>query len=294
MPKLFWVALPLLAALAALGWQWLRGRPPGRRALNLGASLLLLAYVATTAALGIFWVARQQLPVFDWHYLFGYATVLLLALHLWFNFGAVWRWLTRPPARRPAPAPPGPGRRRLLRAGGVLAGGSAAYLLGLRQGREEAGQSAAAQDAAGPGLSGDSALAQVERFHAQSAHSRRGLLTQAPPVSWGEAPPPFKRYPQAPRLALPPPRAPARWPGAAALGVALWHVAGVTAPRAGLNLRASPSSGALFPTELYVIARAVPGLESGAWHYDARGHALEQLPRPAAGAALWELLETSA
>ena len=47
----------------------------------------------------------------------------------------------------------------------------------------------------------------------------------------------------------------------------LWHGAGITAQRGGLALRASPSSGGLFSTELYVIARRVPGLAPGAWHY---------------------------
>jgi len=31
----------------------------------------LFAYFAITTGLGIFWVARQELPVFDLHYLFA-------------------------------------------------------------------------------------------------------------------------------------------------------------------------------------------------------------------------------
>ena len=91
MPKILWVALPLLLAAAFLALQLLRGRAPSRTAINIVSSVLLLAYVATTASLGIFWVANQQLPVFDWHYLFGYGTVLLVSLHLVFNFPTVWR-----------------------------------------------------------------------------------------------------------------------------------------------------------------------------------------------------------
>ena len=93
MPKLLWVALPLLLAAALVGLQLLRRRPLSKRTLNVGSSLLLLGYVLTTAGLGIFWVANQQLPVFDWHYLFGYGTVLLVALHLAFNFRSVWAHL---------------------------------------------------------------------------------------------------------------------------------------------------------------------------------------------------------
>ena len=81
-----------------LALQLVRGRAPSRTAVNIVSSVLLLLYVATTASLGIFWVANQQLPVFDWHYLFGYATVLLVSLHLAFNFPRVWRFFF---ARRP-------------------------------------------------------------------------------------------------------------------------------------------------------------------------------------------------
>lgn len=112
MPKLLWVALPLLLAAGLIATQALRRRPLSRHAVNVWSSVLLLAYVLTTAGLGIFWVANQQLPVFDWHYLFGYGTVLLVALHLAFNFRTVWRYLVRPgiaPAATRADA--GPGRR---------------------------------------------------------------------------------------------------------------------------------------------------------------------------------------
>lgn len=67
MDKLAWVTLPLLLALAALALAWARGRLPSRLALNVASSLLLLVYLSVTAGLGIFWVANQHLPVFDWH-----------------------------------------------------------------------------------------------------------------------------------------------------------------------------------------------------------------------------------
>jgi hypothetical protein len=113
MPKVLWVALPLLIAMAVLAAQVLRGRSPSRHAINVGSSVLLLTYVATTASLGIFWVANQQLPVFDWHYLFGYGTVLLVSLHLAFNFPVVWRFVARRPGgRRPGRCRPAPMVRR--------------------------------------------------------------------------------------------------------------------------------------------------------------------------------------
>lgn len=39
--------------------------------------------------------------------------------------------------------------------------------------------------------------------------------------------------------------------------------------------RAVPSAGGLYPLELFVVARAVEGLEEGLYHYDARHHRLE-------------------
>jgi SagB-type dehydrogenase family enzyme len=281
MPKVLWVALPLLAAALLVALQALRRRPLSRHALNVWASLLLVGYVATTAALGIFWVANQQLPVFDWHYLFGYATVLLVTLHLSFNLPVVWRYLTRRRSAQPqAPAAQALGQRRVtLAALGVTLATGAAFVLGMRHGRSELrvewpapGDGAPAADPAA------AALALVERYHAYSTHSRTGLLLRAPGVDWGDPPPAFKRYPRAARVALP---RPGTLPGTpfdlAALAAVLWHTAGITASRAPVKLRASPSSGALFSSELYVASRGVAGLEPGLWHYEPQAHALERL-----------------
>lgn len=105
LPKIAWVLLPLsLYALYIALATW-RGRAPSRLALNVQSSLLLIAYLLTTASLGVFWVANQQLPVFDLHYLFGYATLLLVTVHLIFNLPLVLRWLRRAPPALPAPEP---------------------------------------------------------------------------------------------------------------------------------------------------------------------------------------------
>jgi len=281
MPKLLWVLLPVLTAAALLGWQLLRRRKPSRHGLNIGFSLLLLAYLATTAGLGIFWVANQQLPVFDWHYLFGYATLLLVVLHLGFNGRIVWRYFTRPrsalPPRAAADRPPR--RRAVGLALGVLASG-VAYWLGLRHGRDAATPLARPADA----TRAPSALAEVEDYHALSSNSRRGVL-RAPGIDWGHAPAAFKPAADE-RVALPPPGSatPGRF-DLAALSALLWHSAGITGSAGPLELRASPSSGALFPTELYVAALDVAGLAPGVWHYDALHHALAPVVRGAAAAA---------
>lgn len=280
MPKVLWVALPLLAALLLLaGLAW-RGRAPSRRAVNIVSSVLLLAYVAGTAGLGIFWVANQQLPVFDWHYLFGYGTLLLLALHLVFNLPVVWRFVVRRRPRRPASAAAPAGRRRLLTAlGGGAAASAVAFALGWRLGRGNgAASSTLATASTSPARTTDAGLAVVERFHAATSHRRGQWLRPAPGIDWGEAPGPFKQVHGAARQALPAPGGAS--PGSAdlaTLGDLLWHAAGVTETRGGLVLRASPSSGALFSTELYLVVDRWPGLAAGVWHHQARDHLLEQV-----------------
>jgi len=274
MSKLAWVLLPLLVAGAWLAWLAGRRRLPARPVMNVWFSVLLLGYLATTAGLGIFWVANQHLPVFDWHYLFGYATVLLLAVHVAFNFRVVWRYF----ARRPAPseaalhdAARGAGRRPLLAALGFGAGIVGAYWLGLRHGRTELRVEANAATAGADW---------VDWFHEFSAHSRSGVFRRAPSVDWGDPPPPFKAYDGVEVLRLPADAGAARAPGhldLAALAALLWHTAAVNLVRGSIHFRTAPSSGALFATELYVAAHDVAGLRPGLWHYDPQRHALQRL-----------------
>ena len=87
-------------------------------------------------------MANQQLPPFDWHYLFGYTTVLLVALQLAFNFPMAWRYLTRPPGAAPAALAidhqhAASGRRRWLSTLGVLLTAGTALVLGMCHGRSD-------------------------------------------------------------------------------------------------------------------------------------------------------------
>lgn len=294
-PKILWVLLPLAvyAALLALAW---RGKAPSRLALNMHSSLLLMAYLLCTAGLGLFWVANQQLPVFDWHYLFGYATLLLVSLHLFFNLPTALRWL-----RQRHGSPPAPHRPAGARAwrGSVLIAGIAgalvlAFALGAHWGARGVPPPVGVTDARGDTLA--AAIATVLRYHEASSSSRSGMLRRAPAVDWGAQRPPFKSYPASPHIALPravPDDADSRSLGAmlrgpaaphpgqaldlAAVGQLLHLTAGVTARRGGLALRAAPSSGALFPAELYLVARRVNGLQPGLYHFDPDQHRLAWL-----------------
>ncbi|MGD7652892.1 MAG: SagB/ThcOx family dehydrogenase [Verrucomicrobiales bacterium] len=61
------------------------------------------------------------------------------------------------------------------------------------------------------------------------------------------------------------------------LNVLLWSTQGITADMNGYKLRTSPSSGALFPLETYLLVSRVEGLEPGLYHLDVKGWALEAL-----------------
>lgn len=57
-----------------------------------------------------------------------------------------------------------------------------------------------------------------------------------------------------------------------ALGVSAWKSYG----GASWALRCNPSSGNLHPTEGYLVAGQMPGIEAGIYHYHSRDHALER------------------
>ena len=298
-PKILWVLLPLAvyAALLALAW---RGKAPSRLALNVHSSVLLMAYLLTTAGLGLFWVANQQLPVFDWHYLFGYATLLLVSLHLFFNLPTALRWLRQRPPQRPASGAEagasGTGSRQ-WRGGARLAGAAGALALAFALGSHWGGPGLAPAPPATPAHAGatQADVATVLRYHEASSASRGGLLRRAPEVDWGGQPAPFKAYPAAPHIVLAraapdkdgarnldamlrgPFAPPSQAMDLADVGQLLHLAAGVTARRGGLALRAAPSSGALFPAELYLLVRRVEGLQPGLYHFDPERHRLARL-----------------
>ena len=284
LPKLAWVLGPLVLYGATCLLLALRGRAPSRMALNVHLSLLLLAYLLCTAGLGIFWVANQQLPVFDWHYLFGYATLLLVALHLVFNLPAVLRWFGKKRTSAGAQKRSAGGPTLVAKYAALVLALATAFYVGTRQGGAEV------RMAAGPGQDNP-----VARYHAFSSESRASVFQRAPGVAWGNAPPAFKSYPDAVHIALqkggpgalsfsqalagP---APARQLTLASLGRVLHLSSGITLRRGGHALRAAPSSGALFPSELYVAARRIDGLAPGLYHYDPDQHRLDRLgPVPA-------------
>jgi len=275
--------------------------------LNVHTSLLLMAYLLVTAGLGIFWVANQQLPVFDLHYLFGYGTLLLVAVHLSFNLPLVVRTLRKRSAKRRSDARETSdagrarstkrtvtavpaARSRVLSALAVLAAVGLAFFLGMRHGQSELvlpWDEHTGASGSGPALGPTGA---VVRYHEFSSHSRSGVFERAPSVDWGPTPEPFKRM-DGEMVALN-----RHWPQSRAisdalhtvastgeslsrdgLGAILFHAAGVTSTRGGLQRRAAPTSGGLAPTELYVASASLSDLADGLYHYDPEHHRLVRL-----------------
>jgi SagB-type dehydrogenase family enzyme len=272
--KLAIVAAPLIVYLVALAVRRAIGRMPNRHAINVETSVLLVVYLFVTAGLGVFWVANQQLPPFDWHYLFGYLTVTLIAVHLFFNLRIVWRHVRRGAEAKPAASGNWASTGRVVLVAAAIV---AAFFAGTRAGSTEL------KTAIG-GAPGEEARSILD-YHAFSSHTRGSVVLRAPSVSWGENVPPYLDRSRLHALPLPRPQlgrageAPPR--GAAPtvddLSILLWSAAGITERRGGLELRAAASSGALFPTEVYAVVRMVSGVEPGVYAYDPRNHALARV-----------------
>jgi SagB-type dehydrogenase family enzyme len=131
--------------------------------------------------------------------------------------------------------------------------------------------------------------------------SKPGILDAFGSVTnWGQPVELYKTYPQARRIELPPVQLDAGLDEGLATARAiatrrsvrayaptpmtleelsrlLFLTGGITAGLHGNARRAAPSSGALYPIELYPVVHRVEGVEPGVYHYAYREHALEQV-----------------
>jgi SagB-type dehydrogenase family enzyme len=147
-------------------------------------------------------------------------------------------------------------------------------------------------------------LSALDYMHEESSYTRAGIVRSV----WmaPSRPRETKIYPGKSRLTLPAPRtragvnfgppatkralegeriviAEGDAPTLADVAEMAHYAAGVTnrnAESAGLLLRAAASSGALYPVDLYLVAREVRGLESGAYYYDPHEHTLVDVGSP--------------
>jgi len=113
-------------------------------------------------------------------------------------------------------------------------------------------------------------------------------------ANWGQPVELYKAYPGAPVVALPEPSLEGGLPTARAIATRrstrsysgrplgldelsrfLFLTSGISADRFGSARRTAPSSGALYPIEIYPIVNNAAGIERGVYHYAYREHALE-------------------
>jgi SagB-type dehydrogenase family enzyme len=125
----------------------------------------------------------------------------------------------------------------------------------------------------------------------------RGRLSGGPLI-WSAKPQTYKTYPEAPRTKLEPPRKEGGLPiwdvikhrqsvrsfknktlERGHLSQLLWATQGITRKQLNFEFRTSPSAGALYPVETYVIVHNVENIEQGIYHYAVADHQLEQLKR---------------
>lgn len=127
----------------------------------------------------------------------------------------------------------------------------------------------------------------ARRFHEETAHSPYSVRTSGHTLDWDIKPFPFKVYTDVPAIQLPrevdvvatPTLQALLRAGAAAarltlqsLGALLYYTAGVTKKKTyggggEVLFRAAASTGALYQTEVYVVAGEVEGLEAGLYHF---------------------------
>jgi len=146
-------------------------------------------------------------------------------------------------------------------------------------------------------VSGNRHLDAARRYHDATIHSPQSVRAGGHRLDWDTKPGPFKIYPDLPVVPLPRdfpvpvkdalPALSAAPAGEAPLDLErlaaiLFLTAGVTKrkeyPGGGvMYFRAAPSTGALYQTEVYVVAAAVDGLASGVYHFSPGDFALRRL-----------------
>ncbi len=143
------------------------------------------------------------------------------------------------------------------------------------------------------------------RFQKETKYDRKSIGRRR--LDWSSRPGTYKVYPEAPRVDLPRPETGGGRPvwevmarrrsrrsftgrpiPLEALSQLLWAAQGISGTTEGFELRTTPSAGALYPVETYVVVQSVEKLEPGVYHYDVRGHALERLAAGDLGVATSE------
>src|SRR5262250_2580825 len=107
-------------------------------------------------------------------------------------------------------------------------------------------------------VSGNRHVEAARRYHEATMHSPESVRTGGHRLDWAIKPEPFKIYPDLPVVSLP-----------------------RDFPMPELDMlaaiRTAPSTGALYQTEVYVVAGAVDGLAAGIYHFSPGDFAMRRL-----------------
>jgi SagB-type dehydrogenase family enzyme len=274
-----------------------------RHDIDFVTTVALLAAIVVTAVTGVI-ADLWDLNDFWYHTVAGYAMGVFAAVHVVLNSDrligyARFRWRSLRQPRPPVPVPV-PLRRTVpvvdvepVRPASVLARAvvSRRGLFGLAMGGL-AGLALGRGLRPAPPIEAGSDVGVI--YH---QWSKPGIIDALGSVAnWGQPIELYKRYPGAPIVELPAPNL--EGGSSAAMAIArrrstrdyvptpmtsadlsrlLFLTSGIAADKHGNARRTAPSSGALYPIEVYAVVHRVDGIEPGVYHYAYREHALEQV-----------------
>jgi SagB-type dehydrogenase family enzyme len=275
-----------------------------RHDLNfLSSAGLIVSGIATglTGLVSDLW----DLNDFWYHTVSGYVMAGFAILHVVLNWGRLAGYARfrinsilhrRPAAERRTPVPrrtPAPAEVEPISPGALIARATVSRrgLLGLTVGGV-AGLMLGRGLRATPPIAHGSDVGVI--YH---QWSKPGIIDALGSVAnWGQAPELYKAYPGASVVPLPAPRLEGGLPSGQTiasrrsvrtyslspmsvdeLSRVLFLAGGINADAYGNARRTAPSSGALYPIEVYPVVHNVAGLERGVYHYAYREHALEQV-----------------
>jgi SagB-type dehydrogenase family enzyme len=132
-----------------------------------------------------------------------------------------------------------------------------------------------------------------DRFQQETKYSRN-KLGNGP--DWSIRPEPYKHYPNNQKIKLPPPKSTSTVSLDDAiqnrrsirdfskkaltmnqLSYLLWASTGINRKEYGFELRTTPSAGALYPIETYLVINNVENILQGTYHYNIKHHLLEKI-----------------
>lgn len=267
-----------------------------RADLNYPLSAVLIGVLVLVTITGLI-EATLDINHFIWHKYSAYIFVALAAVHVYLSYKTLMAYFTKRlhrlrygVSRRVRPSSTEAAmlhqkgrfgflfsRRGFFR---LALGSTAGFILGQRLPLSDS-----------PALASGMDIGQV--YHQWSKPSYLGALTRA--LDWGTQPEMYKIYPDAPLVplsrdftyrgltveeAIQRRRSSRDYSGQpmslAELSHLLYHINGITEDTR-YPFRAAPSSGGLYPIEIYPVVHNVADLSAGLYHYNVRDHALDLL-----------------